>query len=217
LTKIGVQAKIQVRVETLPPVWAVFCCQTLRKANMTEKNPSEPVAPESGPTAGEEKPAGDGPEFTVTDQINAEHVQISQGGAGEIHATQVDIEQGGAFRIDAQQVRIEQGGAGAIFGEVVSLDSSAAGLIRAEEVRAEQSAINALYCDTAALSDSQAGLLVSRQVTGTTIRAGVLLASHVEGQVEAVLDTPRALLAGLAAGVGVGLVSLLGSLLRRRR
>ena len=43
--------------------------------------------------AGQENTAGEGPEFTVTDQINAEHVQISQGGAGEIHATQVDIEQ----------------------------------------------------------------------------------------------------------------------------
>ena len=91
------------------------------------------------------------------------------------------------------------------------------GLVQAQDVRAEQSAINALYCDTAELVDSQAGLLVSRQVKGTTIRTGVLLASQVEGQVEAVLDTPRALLAGLAAGLGVGLVSLLGSLLRRRR
>jgi len=184
---------------------------------MTDQSIPDPVAPESDLNAGQENMAGEGPEFTVTDQINAEHVQISQGGAGEIHATQVDIEQGGALRIDAQQVRIEQGGAGAIFGEIISLNNSAAGLVRAQDVKAEQSAINALYCDTADLGDSQAGLLVSRQVKGTTIRTGVLLASQVEGQVEAVLDTPRALLAGLAAGVGVGLVSLLGSLLRRRR
>jgi len=75
----------------------------------------------------------------------------------------------------------------------------------------------AAFCDIAELNESSAGLLVSRQVRSTTIRTGVLLASQVEGQVEAVLDTPRALLAGLAAGVGVGLVTLLGSLLRRRR
>jgi len=39
----------------------------------------------------------------------------------------------------------------------------------------------------------------------------------VEGPVETALDTPRALLAGLAAGMGAGLVLLIGSLARRRR
>jgi len=72
------------------------------------------------------------------------------------------------------------------------------------------------YNRCAELDGAQAGLLVSREVNGEVIRAGVLLAGRVEGSVETILDTPRALLAGLASGVAVGLVLWVGSLLKQR-
>jgi hypothetical protein len=46
---------------------------------------------------------------------------------------------------------------------------------------------------------------------------GLLLASEVHGNVETVLDTTGAAVAGLAAGVGIGLLLAIGGLLRRRR
>jgi hypothetical protein len=65
--------------------------------------------------------------------------------------------------------------------------------------------------------DSLSGILVGRQVQGEKIKTSVLLASKVEGEVETTLDTPRALLAGLTAGVALGLVLWLGQLITGRR
>ena len=56
------------------------------------------------------------------------------------------------------------------------------------------------------INDSTIGLLVAQQVQTTSVRTGVLLASKVEGNVDTYLDTPRALLAGVTAGVAMGLV-----------
>jgi hypothetical protein len=45
----------------------------------------------------------------------------------------------------------------------------------------------------------------------------ILLAREVHGPVETVLDTRGALLAGLVAGVAIGMVLYVGRLLSRRR
>jgi hypothetical protein len=66
-------------------------------------------------------------------------------------------------------------------------------------------------------STNVTGLLVAQQVRGGSIKTAVLLAGQVDGPVETSLDTPRALLAGLAAGIGAGLVLLIGSLAKQRR
>ncbi|MEJ2709589.1 MAG: hypothetical protein P8074_18405 [Anaerolineales bacterium] len=66
------------------------------------------------------------------------------------------------------------------------------------------------------MRESSAGLVVSQQVRAEQVRSTILLAGQVNGTVETVLDTPRALLAGLASGVAVGLVLLAGNLLSRK-
>jgi len=56
-----------------------------------------------------------------------------------------------------------------------------------------------------------------QDVTGESIRSTILLSGNINGNVETVLDTPRAMLAGLTAGVAVGLVLFAGKLLTRRK
>jgi hypothetical protein len=63
----------------------------------------------------------------------------------------------------------------------------------------------------------RSGITVAREVDMTGSSSVILLANEVNGEVKTVLDTPQALLAGLVAGIGVGLVLFAGGLLRRSR
>jgi hypothetical protein len=66
------------------------------------------------------------------------------------------------------------------------------------------------------VENATAGVLVAREVHGTTLRTAVLLAGKVDGKVETLLDTVGAIGAGLAAGVGIGLILSIARVLRKR-
>jgi hypothetical protein len=74
-----------------------------------------------------------------------------------------------------------------------------------------------VYAQAVELHEAQAAVVVAREVHSGSLRTGVLLAGRVEGPVETIVDTPRALLAGLSAGIGIGLVLFLFQLLLGRR
>ena len=80
-----------------------------------------------------------------------------------------------------------------------------------------ESQAGVIYAQTAELHDSRTSILVAQQVHADTIRTTVLLAGRVEGPVETMVDTPRALLAGLSAGVAVGLVLFVMRLITGRK
>jgi hypothetical protein len=67
----------------------------------------------------------------------------------------------------------------------------------------------------ATLQNVQIGALVGREIHAENLRTGILLAGQVNGPVKTMLDTPRAILAGLSAGAAVGLVLWVGQLLSR--
>jgi hypothetical protein len=73
-----------------------------------------------------------------------------------------------------------------------------------------------IVSDAALVENATAGILVAREVHGTTLRTGVLLAGKVDGNVETLLDTVGAIGAGLAAGVGIGLMLTIARMFRRR-
>ena len=79
------------------------------------------------------------------------------------------------------------------------------------------SLVPVVFSQSITANSGAAGLIVSGEVDAQSVRAGILLARQVNGEVEAVLDTPRALLAGIAAGSAAGLVIFLMQLLVRKR
>ena len=53
--------------------------------------------------------------------------------------------------------------------------------------------------DAVEIKDVCAGVVITRNMRGENIRTGVLLTGQIDGNVETILDTPRAMLAGLTA------------------
>jgi hypothetical protein len=65
--------------------------------------------------------------------------------------------------------------------------------------------------------DLDALAAVGREIHGTNIRTGLLISREVHGNVEALIDSRTALLAGLVGGMAAGLIMLVGRLLFGRR
>ena len=75
--------------------------------------------------------------------------------------------------------------------------------------------MGAVVTEHAVLQDSRVGITIARKAELNNSSSIILLAQEVEGNVETILDTRGALLAGLVSGIAVGLVLLVGNLLRR--
>lgn len=121
------------------------------------------------------------------DVVNGQEVHIEQGGANVVHATTVHVAQGGVFQAECETLHIEQGGAALVTADTVSIHEGGALAALAERIEFSHS------------------------------RAGIVLANEVHGTVETLLDARGAALAGLVAGVAVGLLLLLGRAVGRRR
>ncbi len=87
---------------------------------------------------------------------------------------------------------------------------------RGVSVALQQSGAGVLVAQTAQVDNSGVGILVAKDLHLERSRSLILLARNVDGQVETVLDTRGALLTGLSAGLAVGLILFLRSLMRRR-
>lgn len=136
-----------------------------------------------------------------TDSVEADQVTISQGGAQTVNAREVEIHQGGAYAVNAEQVKIQQGGAM---------------VVTTHDLQVEQGGVGIAVGQNVNMTETGAGVVVGRRVTVTRSRSLVVLAQSLEGEVETVLDTRGALLAGVGAGATVGLAFLVRALLRRR-
>jgi len=104
--------------------------------------------------------------------------------------------------VEANQIDVHQGGIG---------------MARAQALAMEQSGAGAVFTDEAHVARSGVGVLVAGQAELSQTRTVVLLAREVHGEVQTVLDTRGAALAGIAAGVVVGLLLMIGGLLGRRK
>lgn len=134
------------------------------------------------------------------ESVEADVVRIRQGGANLIVAGEVEIQQGGAVQITADAVGAHQSGILVARGNVISVDSGGVGAVIGEDVL---------------LAGSRSLLTVGGRVEIQEGSSVILLAREVKGSVHTVLDTTGAMLAGLTAGVAVGLVLLVGSWLTR--
>jgi hypothetical protein len=153
-----------------------------------------------------------GPERVEADTVNlrggpigvveAEVVRIRQGGANQIIAHEVEIHQGGVIQIEADAVGAHQAGILVARGSVISVDAGGVGAAIGEDVL---------------LAGSRSLLTVGGRVDIQEGSSVILMAREVHGSVHTLLDTSGAMLAGLTAGVAVGLVLFLGGLISRHR
>jgi hypothetical protein len=180
----------------------------------TENNPVEiPLE-----TALENKPEIESPPQAVEEKIIEEDlIQVKQGNIPQVNAEKVEIQSGAANRVYAEQVTVHQGGVGMVQATSVSVNQGGIGFVRAGEANLENSSTQAVVTQTATVNGGTVGLLIAREVHANPLRAFVVLAQKIDGQVETTLDTRGAILAGLVAGIAAGLVSLMGRLLSQRK
>jgi hypothetical protein len=67
------------------------------------------------------------------------------------------------------------------------------------------------------MGNTYAGVVAGNEVKGERIETLILLGNHIEGEVQTVVDTRAALIAGTVGGVLAGVVLLIGRLVFGRR
>jgi len=172
-------------------------------------------------------------ERSDTGDVTAESVNITQGGARNVKGTHVTLRQAGAQSITADNLVIRQGGVvkaradrlemlggGIVFAQTqtASLTASQAGAVLSEgNVTMEQSGAQVLLArGDVTMDQSGAIAMVARNVKAENSGVVFLLASEVEGTVNAAFGPRESVIFGAVAGAVAGLVLLLARLARRR-
>lgn len=142
-------------------------------------------------------PNGSG-EYEVLEEVRAETVEISQGGAALIQADSVSITQGGAQFVETKSLAISQGGVVSVSTETANLDASAALLVSADNIQLNSGAAAIAIADTLKADRGS--------------RIGILLAGTIEGNPKVGLDARTAAIVGVC---GAATLFALNRLLRR--
>jgi len=150
-------------------------------------------------------------ETHVTDQID-----LRAGAIDVVEAEKVTISQGGAYQIAASEVVLSQGAAGIVEADTAMIQDAIALSVRGDVVSAESSTVALAVGEDVLLNDVRAGVVLADSVKAERSSTVVLISREVHGSVETVLDARGAALAGIVAGVAVGIVLLAGNLLSRR-
>jgi hypothetical protein len=176
---------------------------------MAEKNtnPEENV---------EESPQVTNLSTTRVEVIEADLVRMHQSAAQEITADEVDLHQSAALDVTTVDVSAHEAALGLVNAKDVEMTNSAAGVIRAENVSMVGQA-GVVLAESVDMGNTYAGLVAGGQVRGERIETLILLANHVEGDVQTMVDTRSALIAGTVGGVLAGVVLLIGRLVFGRR
>lgn len=148
--------------------------------------------------------------------IEAEMVRMHQSAAQEITADEVALHQSAALDVTAADVSTHESALGLVNAKDVEMTNSAAGAIRAEHVNVVGSA-GIVMAETVDLGNTYAGVVAGGQVRGEQIETLFLLGNHVEGNVQTVVDTRGALIAGMVGGLLTGTILLVGRLVFGRR
>jgi hypothetical protein len=155
-------------------------------------------------------------DMTSVEVIEAEMVRMHQSAAQEITADEVDLHQAAALDVTAAEVSAHEAALGFVDAKDVEMTNSAAGAIRAENVNLVGRA-GIVMADSVNLGNTYAGVVAGNEVRGERIETLVLLSNHVEGDVQTVVDTRAALIAGMVGGLLAGVVLLIGRLVFGRK
>lgn len=150
------------------------------------------------------------------ESIEAELVRMHQSAAQEITAEEVELHQSIALDVTTASMTSHETALGVVSTKDAQMINSAAGAIRADNV-ALTGQVGLVMAGSANLGNTYAGLVAGREVRGERIETLILLGNRIEGNVQTVVDTRGALLAGLTGGLVTGLMLLMGRLMFRRR
>lgn len=168
----------------------------------------------------EEFPEVDSPQVT----------NISHSDVQSVHAELVRMHQADAEVITAEEVEMQNSAAGSVKANHVTGHMILMGAVSAEEVTVQEGGVGyaqagkmsvsgytgAVVAGSVDVQHGFVGFVAGRDVHVSESRTGVLLARTVNGNVNTVLDTRGALIAGLTGGLFAGLMLLLGRMLFRR-
>jgi hypothetical protein len=124
--------------------------------------------------------------------VQADAVEVHQGGIGRVDATDVTVTQGGIGAARADRISVQMGGVGAAMGREVSISQGGAGSVLAGQARIEQSFVRTLVAQNVEIRRPSAVLF--------------LIAQRVSGDVRPALDWRGALAFGAAFGAVAGLM-----------
>jgi hypothetical protein len=166
--------------------------------------------------------------------VNADVVNIQQGGAQNVNAGDVTVRQGGVQNVNAETLTIRQGGVakakatnlhmvsgGAVFvqTETAEFISSKAGVVVAGGgATIDQGSTRVLVAGGPVTIDQGASaVLVANNVTANNSAVVFLFARNVDGNINAAFGPRESLLFGTVAGLVAGVFLMISSLFRRKK
>jgi predicted ATP-dependent endonuclease of OLD family len=149
---------------------------------------------------------------TSVNQIQAETVRMHNSAAGAITADEIEANQSLIQQIQATQVDLRSSLVALVSSNEGRVSNGGIVALRTSQLESTNCAIGIAVAEEARISQLQSGGVIATKVHADSIRSAIILANQIDGSVETLLDTPRAILAGLTAGVAIGLVMLVGRL-----
>jgi len=150
------------------------------------------------------------------DVVQAEMVRINQSAVQEVTAEEVELTMSGSLNTKASNVITHETAMVMVDAEDVEMSNSAAGAVFAKNIEISGQA-GVVLGNSIELGNTYAGFVAGRDIHAEKIDSLVFLGRHVEGDVQAVVDTRAALIAGMTGGLFAGLIVLLGQFLFRRK
>jgi hypothetical protein len=154
-------------------------------------------------------------------------VNLSQVDAGNVRAEFVRASQTSIEKLEAEEADLNVGIIGVATTGKLNSRRAIIGAVFAKQAELHEAAVAGVRGESISLNGN-AGLMVARsleapevngivvagtEIHATNIRTGILIGRQVNGNVETVLDTRTALMAGIIGGTVAGLILLAGRLL----
>lgn len=148
-------------------------------------------------------------DMTRVEAVEAQLVRLHQSAVQEITAEEVSMQFSGAFDVATAEVSAHESALGLVSARDVEMTNSAAAAIRADNVNVTGQA-GVVVAETIHLGNTYAGMVAGQNVRGERIETLVLLSNRVEGDVQTIVDTRGALIAGMVGGLLAGIFMLVG-------
>jgi len=150
------------------------------------------------------------------DVVQAEMVRINQSAIQEVTAEEAGLTMSASLNTKAMKVITHESALFLVDADKVEMTNSAAGAVIAENIDVSgQTGI--VLGNSVELGNTYAGFVAGGNIRAEKIDSLVFLGRHVEGNVQAVVDTRGALIAGMVGGLFAGLIVLVGRFALRQK